>query len=159
MPGWRLRVDADVAGAVDGLARLAGFEQEANEREGEPLLRLGEELLHAPLVDQVLQPGLLAVGAVAIVVEDANHGRSNGHRLVRVQQQAAIAGELLVPGDAAEHERESRCPAGTAFAPLLTRTARNPMSLVSATTEMAPPLSKATLNLRGRPYMSREFRM
>jgi hypothetical protein len=33
------------------------------------------------------------------------------------------------------------------------------MSLVSATTEMAPPLSKATLNFRGSSYMSFELEM
>ena len=33
----------------------------------------------------------------------------------------------------------------------VTRVAKKPMSLVSAAAEREPPLSKATLNLRGRP--------
>ena len=97
-------MNADVARAVDWVARFAASTREANERKGEPLLRLGEKLLHAPAVDEVFEPGLLAVGAIAILAEDANHGRGDGDRLIRAEEQAAVGGKLLVAGDAAEQD-------------------------------------------------------
>ena len=51
-----------------------------DEREHKLLFRLRDEALDAPAVDEVFQPSLLAVGAVAMLTEDANHrgGNSNG---------------------------------------------------------------------------------
>ena len=142
-------MNADVAGAIDGQARLAFLGREADQREGQPLFSLGEKFLNAPSIHQILQSRLLAVRAVAIFAEDANHGGGDGHRLLGPQQQAAILGELLVARDAAK--QYAKIDAGGNARPSPTRVATKPMSLVSATTLMAPPLSKATLNLRGKP--------
>src|SRR5260370_39386767 len=95
-------MDVDVSGAVDGIARLAGVRGEANEREGEALLGLFEELAYSPFVYEVLQAGLLAVGAVSVFCEDADHGGGDGYGLIGAEEQAAVAGELLVGGDAAK---------------------------------------------------------
>ncbi len=104
--GLRLWMHADVPGAVDGLARFAGGRGNADERKGETLFGLREELLDAPFVDEVLEASLLAVGAVAVLGEDANHGGGDGDGLVGPQEQAAVGGELLVAGDAAEQHAE-----------------------------------------------------
>ena len=140
-----------------GLRGSQASSGDANEREGEALLSLGEKLLHAPAVDEVFEAGLLAVGAIAVLGEDANHGGGDGDGLIGAEQNAAVGGKLLVAGDAAE--QDAKVDAGGDALPSVTRTAMKPMSLVSATTLMEPPLSKAILNLRGRPYMSRELRM
>src|SRR5260370_12063986 len=99
-------MDVDVSGAVDGIARLAGVRGEANAREGEALLGLFEELAYAPCVYEVLQAGFLAVGAVSVFGEDADHGGGHGYGLVGAEEQAAVGGELLVTGDAAEQDAE-----------------------------------------------------
>src|SRR5215469_2104195 len=77
-----------------------------NQREGKALLRLSEKAIDAPRVYQILQPRLLAVRAVAILGKDANHCRSYGDCLIRPQQYAAVAGELLVSGNPAEQDAE-----------------------------------------------------
>src|SRR6266851_88306 len=104
--GLHLRVDADVSGAVDGIARLAGVRGEADEREGEALLGLFEELVYSPFVYEVFEAGFLAVGAVSVFGEDADHGGGYGYGLIGAEEQAAVGGELLVAGDAAEQDAE-----------------------------------------------------
>ena len=59
-------------------------------------------LVHAPTVDQVFEPSLLAVGAIAVFAEDAHHGGGDGDGLIRPEEQSAIAGELLMAGDSAK---------------------------------------------------------
>ena len=76
---------AYVASAVDGFARLTRLGGKADERECEALLSLRKKLIDAPLVDEVLQAGLLAVRAVAVFVEDTNHSSRNRYCLVGSQ--------------------------------------------------------------------------
>ena len=154
-----LRVEADVAVLVDGAARLARVERHARRSvERQLLLGLGDELLEAPAVEHVLEPGLLAVGAVAVLDEHADDRGGDGDALVGRQQHAGVAGEVLVAGDAAELHAE--VDAGAApLCPSATRTAVKPMSFVSSSALTRPPPSKAMLNLRGRPYSSRWLRM
>ena len=151
-------MNADMASAINRIARFTLRLRKTNDRKGETLFCFFEELFHSPAIYQVFQPCLLAIRAVAILAEDANHRGGHGHRLLRTQQQSAVGGELLVSGDSAEQYAEIN--SGRNDCGLRPRASRQmPMSLVSATTLIAPPLSKATLNFLGRPYMSREFRM
>ena len=46
--GLPLRMNSDVSGAVDGIARFALPGRAAKKRESKMLLRLGDELLHCP---------------------------------------------------------------------------------------------------------------
>ena len=57
-------------------ARWQSASGELDEREGELLLDLLHELLGAPLIDEILQPRLLAIRAIAVLVEDANDRRA-----------------------------------------------------------------------------------
>ena len=72
----------------------------------ELLLDRGEEFLEAPGVEHIFEPRLGAVGAVAVVDEDAHHGVGDLGGVVGLDDDAGIAGEILVAGDAAEHEAE-----------------------------------------------------
>lgn len=101
-----LRADADVRGAVDGAVRFTCISRNANEREGEALLCFGEKLFDAPAIDEIFETGFFAVGAICVLGEDANHGGSDGYRLVGSKKDAAIAGELLVACDATEMDAE-----------------------------------------------------
>src|SRR6202011_352363 len=66
----------------------------------------GEELLEAPGVEHVFEPRLEAVGAVAVLDEHA-HDRVGGERRLRgFDEDAAIAGEVAMAGDAAEQQPE-----------------------------------------------------
>jgi hypothetical protein len=62
-----------------------------------------------------------------------------------------------VPRDPAQGHPEID-PSGTAL-PAPRAPAAKPMSLVSSSAQIVPPPSKAMLNFRGRPYISRWFRM
>ncbi len=96
----------------------------------------------APGVQHIFQPGLFAVGAVAVFDEDPHDGGGDGDALVGRQQNAAIAGEILVAGDAAElhaevdARRDRRVPIRPSSCPAATRTATKPMSLVSSSVLM-----------------------
>ena len=78
-----------MARAVDPVASFAVGNREANEGKGQPLFRFGEELFHTPTVDQVFEPGFLAVRAIPMLTENANHG--GGHRdcLVGAKKEAS----------------------------------------------------------------------
>ena len=102
----RLRMDADVGRAIDGVARFACIDGNANEREGEALLGLGEELLHAPTVDEIFEASLLTIGPISVLGEDTNHCGRHCNGLVRAKENAAVGGELFVSGDAAKKDPE-----------------------------------------------------
>ena len=65
-----------------------------------------QELLKAPGVEDVFEPRLGAVGAVAVVDEDAHHGIGHLGGVFGLDDDAGSASEILMPGDAAEHELE-----------------------------------------------------
>ena len=92
-----LRMNANVPGAIDRMARFAFFGGNRISGKGKPLFGFRDEPLDAPSVDQVLQPRLLPISAITVFIEDTNHGGGNSYRLFRTQQQAAIGGELFVP--------------------------------------------------------------
>jgi len=99
-------MNANMCGAINRIARFTRSGRYANQRKDEVLLGLGEKPLDAPVVDEIFEASLLAVRAIAILTEDANHGGSDRNRLVRTKKNAAIAGELLVAGDPAkEHAK------------------------------------------------------
>src|SRR5262249_22566399 len=136
------------------------IEREPSERLAQFLLDFREEVVEAPGVQHVLEPGLLAVGAVARLNEHSDDRRGDGDAFLGREQDARIAGEVAVPGEPPTARRKYT-PGGTepSAAPSGTRMAWKPMSLVSSRLETRPPPSKAMLNLRGRPYISRWLRM
>ena len=73
-PGLLLRMHADMGGAVEDRPRRDGLGGHAHELAAELLLDRGEELLEAPGVEHIFQPRLVAVGAVAVLDEDAHDG-------------------------------------------------------------------------------------
>ena len=79
--------------------RLTLFQRQANQIEGQLLLRFFQELFGAPVINQILQARFLTVGAIPMFDKDANHGRSHWHCLRRFDQQSAIRSKLLVSGD------------------------------------------------------------
>ena len=101
--GLGLLVDAEVAVLDDRVARLGAVARRVDQREGEFLLGLLEEAREAaPFFEQVLEAGLLAVGAVAVLAEDADHGGGDRDEFGRLEQHAGVAGEILVAADAAD---------------------------------------------------------
>src|SRR6266568_7911934 len=101
-----LRMDSNVACAVDRISRLAVFGGKSNQRKGQALFGLRDETVHTPAINQIFEPRLLAICAVSVFGEHTNHGGGNCHRLFRGQKQATIRGELLVPRDSAKQDAE-----------------------------------------------------
>ena len=89
-----------------GVGGFAGFEREMAQGEGHFLRGFLEDFRDAPVIDEILEAGLLAVGAVAVFDEDADQGGGDGDGFGGCEQHAAIGGELLVAGDAAELHAE-----------------------------------------------------
>ena len=58
----------------------------------------------AHAVDDVFEPRLVAVGAVAVIDEHAHDGVGHLGRVRGPDHNAGVAREVLVPGDAAEHQ-------------------------------------------------------
>ena len=83
-----------------GLSRCAG------ELVAELVFHGAEEFLKPPGVEDVFEPRLGAVGAVAVVDKDAHHGIRHPGGVFGFDDDAGSAGEVLMPGDAAEHELE-----------------------------------------------------
>ena len=149
LPGWLWAMHADVRLPVLPVRRRNLVCRQPHQLAAELGLDLDQELVEPPGVEHVLEPRLLAVGAVAVVDEHAHDGVGHGHRLVGLHVDIAELGEILVSRDAADAEPEP--DAGIDSGPFATVTAVKAMSLVSSSTGMAPPPSKPTLNLRGRP--------
>src|SRR6185295_9113756 len=100
-PGLALRMHADMRLPVGGAARLDRVRRQAPERTSEPLLRFGHVLLVAPFVEQVFEARLLAVGAVAVIDENAQHRRGRFDALAWLEVDAGALVEVAVAGDAA----------------------------------------------------------
>ncbi len=98
----RLIVDTDVAMLQSGATGLAFFQWQVGQVESQFFICLREEFFDTPVIDQVLQAGLLAVGAVAVFDKDTDHRCSNRDGLGWLQEQTSILGKLLVTGDAAK---------------------------------------------------------
>ena len=86
-----------------GATRLGG---NAGELPAELLLDQREEFVEAHGVEHVFHPRLVAVGAVAVLDEDAHDGVGDLGRVRGLHDHAGVAGEILVAGDAAEREAE-----------------------------------------------------
>ena len=124
--------------------------RQARQRRGQPLLDRGEKRLVPHAVEHVLQPRALAVGAVALVDEDAHDRQRDRHALLRQDRHAEIAGEIAVPGNAAD--RDAKIDAlGHAPARGHAYRARSRCRWCPRARTTAPPPSKAMLNLRGSP--------
>ena len=125
-----LRMHADMGGAIDRRARRERFRRNAVELAAELLLGQRHHLVHAEAVDDVFEPRLVAVGAVAVIGEHAHHRVGDLGGVGRAHDHAGLAREILVAGDAAEHQPEpdARLDAEA----VLHLTAWKPMSLVSS---------------------------
>jgi len=101
-----LFVGSDVAVFDFGARFFAEVCGDEAEGEGEFLLNFVEEFGGAPVVDEVFETSFFTVGAVAIFDEDAKHGGGEGGGFAGGDEEAAVGGELLVSGDAAELDAE-----------------------------------------------------
>src|ERR1700722_1567198 len=101
-----LRVYADVSEAVEGRSCFKGCLRCADEFVAELVFHGRQEFFKTPGVENVFEPRLGAVGAVAVVDEDAHYGVGDLGGVFRLDDDAGIAGKILKPGDAAEHELE-----------------------------------------------------
>ena len=99
-----LRAHTDMRRAIEGRPRLDGLGRRARELLAKLLLDGGEEFLKAPGIEHVFQPRLVAVGAVAILDEDAHDGVGDFGGVLRLHQHAGVAREIAMAGDAAERE-------------------------------------------------------
>ncbi len=96
-----LRVPAEVV--VDVRVTATGFG--VGERMPEVFLDLGAEGRHPPVVDDVLEPGPLAVGAVAEVAKDLEHGLADLQDIGRGRRSRAAR-----PGRGTSSARSGSCP-------------------------------------------------
>src|SRR5580704_1477033 len=101
-----LRVWTDVSEAVEWRSCFKGFLRCAGELVAELVFHRGQEFLETPGVEDVFEPRLGAVGAVAVVDEDAHYGIGHPGGIFGLDDDAGSAGEVLMTGDAAEHELE-----------------------------------------------------
>src|SRR5690606_4294385 len=76
----------------------------AVELAAETFLHCGQELVETPRIEHVFQPRLVAVGAIAVIDEDAHDRVRDRGCILGRNDDAGVAGEILVPGDAAERE-------------------------------------------------------
>ena len=97
-----LRMDTNVAGSIDCIARLALSGIDPKERKCQAILGFSDEFLHAPTINEVLQACFLAIGPVAVIHKDADHRSRYRNGLVRRCQQPCVLRKLPVPGDAAQ---------------------------------------------------------
>ena len=80
--------------------------RDPSQRPTEPGLDLGDELVEAPGVEQILEARLAAVGAITVVDEDADDGVGDLRRLFRLHIEPGRPREILVAGNAAEQQSE-----------------------------------------------------
>ena len=114
-------------------------------------LDLGAEPLEAPLVDQVLEAGPVAVVAVAVVALHGDDGFGHGAQFVgrhpREGRRQPRVGVLLAGVGLAEATTHEHDVAGLARG---TGAGTIPRSLVYTSTQLSPGKAKPILNLRGR---------
>ncbi len=113
------------------------------------LLDGGEELVEAPGVEHVFQPRLARLVRSPCSMKTRTMASATAVASSGLQDDAGVAREILVAGDAAERE-PNQMPGLDADA-LGHLHGLKAMSLVSSSAGTTPPPSKATLNLRGRP--------
>src|SRR3954465_14397904 len=90
--------------AVEGRARRQGIRWYAGESMADLFLDEGEKLFHPHAIDDVFQPRLEPVGAVAEVDEHAHNGVGDLCRVRRLDDDARLFCKILVTGDAADAE-------------------------------------------------------
>ena len=95
-----------MGGAVEHGPRRDRFGRHADELPAELLLDQGEKFLEAHGVEHVFHPRLVAVGAVAMLDEDAHDGVGDLGGVGGLHDHAGVAREIPVSGDAAERETE-----------------------------------------------------
>ena len=101
-----LGMHADMSGAIEHRPRRDGLGGNAGELPAELLLDQREVFVEAHGVEHVFHPRLVAVGAVAVVGEDAHDGVGDLGCVRGLHDDAGVAGKILVAGDAAERETE-----------------------------------------------------
>ncbi len=93
-------------GAIESRPRLHCARHRAVELAAELFLQHADEFFDAHGVEHVFQPRLGAVGAVAVVDKDPHHRVGHRAGIFRLHQKSGVAGEVVMPGDAAERELE-----------------------------------------------------
>ena len=88
-----------------GRGAIASF-GDTHELAPELLLDEAHEFLDTDGIEHVFEPRLGAVGAVAVIDEHPHDGVGDRGRLRRLADDAGLAGEILVPGDAADGDAE-----------------------------------------------------
>ena len=70
------------------------------------LLNFGEKFRQAPTIHKILEARFLAISAITVFTKYAQDGGRHGYGFARLQDQADIAGELLVTRNTAELDAE-----------------------------------------------------
>jgi hypothetical protein len=99
-------VNAEMAVLCRRGARPAALRRQPQQRRRQQLLDRAEEALKPQAIEHVFEARALAVRAVALGDEDAHHGGGDRDALLRPQQHACVAGEVVMAGDAAERHAE-----------------------------------------------------
>ncbi len=95
---------ADMREPVIRAARLHMRGIDAGELPPEPLLDGVEESLEAPIIENVFETRLGAIGAIAAIDEDMADRVRDFHGVARLQDDSSVAGEILVAGDPAKRK-------------------------------------------------------
>ena len=155
-----LRMEADMA-VLDDRAAGARTRSSGNRRNGlrQMLLGLLDVLCRCPQRSSTyFSRAFLPVGPVAVLDEDADDGGGGRDAFLGLSSTPVSRAKSLCPVIPPKRHPEIDARPGPP-SPRATRTAEKPMSLVSSSALIVPPPSKAMLNLRGRPYISRWLRM
>src|SRR5690606_10261546 len=105
-PGLLLRMDADMRCSIEGRARRNSLGRHISKLPAELLFDMGEKLLETPSIEHILQPRLVAIGAVAMLDIDADDGIGDRRRLLGLEDHAGVAGKIAMAGDATEGQAE-----------------------------------------------------
>src|SRR5207247_924748 len=104
--GLLLRMEADVRSARERRARPALGKRPPRQRRRQAPFRLGEKPVETQAIEHVFEARAFAVGAVALVDEDAHDRYGHRHALLRRDDDAEVAGEIAVSGDATDRDTE-----------------------------------------------------
>ena len=102
--GLLLRMHADMGGAVEPRSGRERITDNAIEFAAEFFLDQPQHFVEAEAVDDVFEPRLGAVGAVAVIDEYAHDGVGHLGGVGGFDHHAGLAREVPVPGDAADHQ-------------------------------------------------------